>query len=141
MSAFVPPAGKMIRPDAGGSIGAASPHTNLVFPDHNGNIRDPHNCRRTWRQARGSDCAWITPKTFRKTVATVITHEYGVGQAGLQLGHRRGSKVTEEHYVERDLLVPDSSAALERFAGDHPTAGKVRDSLGTSEATDRAEAS
>ncbi|MFI6043363.1 hypothetical protein ACIA8C_17140 [Nocardia sp. NPDC051321] len=57
----------------------------------------------------------------------MITREYGIGQVGLQLGHRHGSKVTEESYVERELLVPDSTAALERFAGEHPTAGKVRD--------------
>ncbi|MFF3226064.1 hypothetical protein ACFYV7_24920 [Nocardia suismassiliense] len=53
----------------------------------------------------------------------VITREYGIGQAGLQPRHRRGSMVTEEHYVEREWLVPDSSAALARFAGERRTAG------------------
>ncbi|MGX1772005.1 hypothetical protein ACWIGW_07800 [Nocardia brasiliensis] len=112
-----------------------------VFPSRAGGWRSPANFRRTWRDARGETYAWVVPKTFRKTVATVITREYGIGQAGLQLGHRRGSKVTEEHYVERELLVPDSSAALERFAGEHPTVGKVRDDRDTDAVPDRAEAS
>ncbi|GAA1644654.1 hypothetical protein GCM10009764_77850 [Nocardia ninae] len=38
------------------------------------------------RDARGEHFAGVTPKTFRKTVASVITREYGIGQAGLAAG-------------------------------------------------------
>ncbi|MFE7800870.1 hypothetical protein [Nocardia sp. NPDC057440] len=44
---------------------------DLVFPDRKGNVRCPHNFRRTWRQARGTTFDWITVKTSRST--TTIT--------------------------------------------------------------------
>lgn len=88
-----------------------------VFPSRAGPWRSPANVRRTWREARGERFVWVQPKTFRKTVATVISKEYGPERAGLQLAHRPGSKVTEVSYIERSVLVPDSTPTLERFAG------------------------
>lgn len=88
-----------------------------VFPNRDGGWRSPANFRTTWREARGDRFAWVTPKTFRKTVATVIAAEYGADRAGAQLGHREGSKVTALHYIDRSRLAPDSTPALEAFAG------------------------
>ncbi|GAB2713037.1 hypothetical protein GCM10027089_41230 [Nocardia thraciensis] len=67
---------------------------------------------------------------FRKTVATVITLEYGIGRAGFATRspcRLEGHRAAQQHYVERDVLVPDSSAALERFAGERSTVGNDRD--------------
>ncbi|NKY60806.1 tyrosine-type recombinase/integrase [Nocardia flavorosea] len=87
-----------------------------VFPSRAGTWRWPANFRRSWREARGSKFAWVEPKTFRKTVATVIADEYGHERAGAQLGHTPGSKVTQLSYIQRALLVADSTPALDRFS-------------------------
>ncbi|WP_280428337.1 site-specific integrase [Nocardia brasiliensis] len=90
---------------------------DLVFPDRNGNIRDPHNFRRTWRQARGTEFAWITPKTFRKCVATLIAEECDAKDAASQLGHADGGETARKHYIDKPNEAPDNSELLERFAG------------------------
>lgn len=89
-----------------------------IFPARNGNWRDSNNFRRSWRSARGETFAHVVPKTFRATVATLIAEEYDPAQAGLQLGHRVGSKVTEEYYIAKKQLAPDSTPALDKFVGD-----------------------
>lgn len=46
---------------------------DLVFPSSTGTLREPQNVHRQWRSARdraGFD--WVTPHTFRKSVATAI---------------------------------------------------------------------
>ena len=60
----------------------------------------------------------MVPKTFRATVATLIAEEYDPAQAGLQLGHKPVSKVTEEYYIAKKQLAPDSTPALDKFVGD-----------------------
>lgn len=86
----------------------------LIITDRNGNPWNMNNFRRLWRQARGSDYAWVTPKTFRATVATLIAAETDVATAAHQLGHVIGSKVTEQHYLVRNQLAPDSSSILDK---------------------------
>ncbi|MGK8505248.1 tyrosine-type recombinase/integrase [Nocardia asiatica] len=71
---------------------------DLVFPNRDGGIWDPHNFNRLWRQARGDKFAWVTPKTFRKTVASLIADQYGPQAAAQQLGHANDS-VTKRHYM------------------------------------------
>lgn len=88
-----------------------------VFPSQTGRWRLPASIRQVWIEARGDRFAWVSPRTLRKTVATVIAQEYGSEQAARQLGHRKGSKVTELHYIDRPVLAPDSTPALERFVG------------------------
>ncbi|WP_067885248.1 tyrosine-type recombinase/integrase [Nocardia vaccinii] len=103
------------------SLGAedwADDDESPIFPDRNGNWRDPSNFRRSFRSARGDTFAHVVPKTFRATVATLIAEEYDAAQAGLQLGHRVGSKVTEEYYIAKKQLAPDSTPALDKFIGD-----------------------
>ncbi|MEV4233898.1 tyrosine-type recombinase/integrase [Nocardia sp. NPDC050408] len=89
---------------------------DLVFPNRDGGIWDPHNFNRLWRQARGEKFAWVTPKTFRKTVASLIADEYGPQAAAQQLGHANDS-VTKRHYIDQPTEAPDFTAALGRLSG------------------------
>lgn len=88
---------------------------NLVFPTRAGTLREPANVRRLWRAARTSaGYDWVTPHTFRKTVATLIDAESGAHDAAAQLGHSRAS-VTLNHYVQRAAVAPDVSSVLEQL--------------------------
>ncbi|MGV9663739.1 tyrosine-type recombinase/integrase [Nocardia niigatensis] len=89
---------------------------DLVFPSRDGGIWDPHNFNRLWRQARGTKFEWVTPKTFRKTVASMIAEEYGPQAAAQQLGHANDS-VTKRHYIDQPTAAPDFTTALNRLAG------------------------
>jgi len=87
---------------------------DLVFPNRNGDLREPANLNRIWRQARGDRWDWVTPKSFRAAVATIIDRESDSRHAASQLGHTNDS-VTRKHYIERDLRATDNTAILERF--------------------------
>lgn len=87
----------------------------LVFPTRTGAARWPANVRTAWRKVRGDDYAWVKPHTFRKTVATLVERELGVGAASIQLGHS-GTGVTERHYVVRAVEAPDTRTALDKLA-------------------------
>ena len=71
--------------------------------------------RRQWRQARAdTGLEWVTPHTFRKTVATLIDKEADTDHAAAQLGH--GSKeITKKHYIVKPAIAPDSSNILEQL--------------------------
>ncbi|MFF3226397.1 tyrosine-type recombinase/integrase [Nocardia suismassiliense] len=90
---------------------AVANELDLVFPNRDGGIWDPHNFNRLWRQARGEKFAWVTPKTFRKTVASLIAEQYGPQAAAQQLGHANDS-VTKRHYIDQPTEAPDFTAAL-----------------------------
>jgi len=89
---------------------------DVVFPSSVGTLRSPYNFRRQWRAARSS-CGfeWVTPHTYRRTVATLLDRERGTKDAAAQLGHS-GTAVTEKHYVERMHQAPDASEVLEALA-------------------------
>jgi len=83
---------------------------DLVFPSDRGAPRDPSAFRKHWRRLRdeiGYD--WVTPHTFRKTVATLIAD---AEVAANQLGHS-GSAVTKKHYIPRTFIAPDVRDRLE----------------------------
>jgi integrase len=86
----------------------------LIFPTRNGTPRWTNNVNRSWREIRGADYAWVTPKTFRKTVATAIEREYGAEVAAAQLGHSTPD-ITRKHYIDRAIQAPDSTPALDAF--------------------------
>jgi integrase len=71
--------------------------------------------RGQWRQARkDAGLEWVTPHTFRKTVATLIDKEADADSAAAQLGY--GSKeITKKHYIVKPALAPDSSGILEQL--------------------------
>lgn len=86
---------------------------DVVFPSSTGTLRSPHNLRRRWRDARAAaGFEWVTPHTFRKTVATLLDREASVRGAASQLGHS-GAAVTERHYVAKAATAPDSSTLLQ----------------------------
>ena len=91
---------------------ADNPH-DAIFASRRGTWMSPQNVRRQWRQARAdTGLEWVTPHTFRKTVATLIDKEADTDSAAAQLGH--GSKaITKKHYIVKPALAPDSSDILE----------------------------
>src|SRR5262245_11498147 len=98
---------------------ADNPH-DAIFASRRGTWLSPNNVRRQWRQAR-TDTAleWVTPHTFRKTVATLIDKEADTKSAAAQLGHGSNA-ITKKHYIVKPALAPDSSHILEQL-GASPT--------------------
>lgn len=87
-------------------------YSEWVFPSATGTLRWPENVRVQWKTAvTGTRVAWMTPKSCRKAVATVL----GVEAAQLQLGHADPA-VTSRHYVEKPLERPDMASKLDTFA-------------------------
>ncbi|AGF73058.1 tyrosine-type recombinase/integrase [Corynebacterium halotolerans] len=86
----------------------------LVFPNWNGGILDPHNVGNRFRDARGEEFAHIQMKHFRSTVATLIERAYGVEEAARHLGHASPA-VTGRYYIRRPKQAGDHTSALERL--------------------------
>ncbi|HYN96667.1 MAG TPA: site-specific integrase [Pilimelia sp.] len=96
---------------------ADNPH-DAIFVSRRNTWLSPQNVRRQWRQARAdTGLEWVTPHTFRKTVATLIDKEASTRNAAAQLGHAT-EQVTKKHYIEKPAVAPDSSHILEQL-GDH----------------------
>jgi integrase len=111
----------------GRKLAAASNPHDAVFASRRGTWLSPQNVRRQWRQARAdTGLEWVTPHTFRKTVATLIDKEASADSAAGQLGH--GSKeITKKHYIVKPTLAPDSSHILEQLGGSQaPTVATSR---------------
>lgn len=96
-----------------------------MFPSRQGGWRDPHNFGRTWRSARGTIYAWITPKTYRKTNLTAVAEKFGPEQAKQQAGHRHSS-TTEQHYIDKPAKAPDSTSILNGLAPAFSDVPRVR---------------
>jgi integrase len=92
---------------------------------------DSRNVARTWRHTFRPDKAemaklsdkqldelypwrWVTQKTLRKTVATLVDEAHGSVVASKQLGHA-GDAVTKKHYIAQSLVPIDTGQALEIF--------------------------
>jgi len=88
---------------------------DMVFPSERGTLLSPTNINIAWRKAfAGSDFEWMTPKTLRKTVATLVDAEHGSGLAAKQLGHA-SDKMTRAYYIAASALPVDAGSALEFF--------------------------
>lgn len=62
--------------------------TDAVFPTRNGTWQQDTNVERRWREIRkDTGLEWVTPHTFRKTVATLIAERVDAETASQQLGH------------------------------------------------------
>lgn len=97
-------------------VEAAPNPLGAVFPSRAGTWRWPHNVRRQWRDARAATgFGWVTPKTFRKTVASILANELGTEAAAQQLGHAN-TQVTEGHYISRPAEAPDVTEWLNQLA-------------------------
>jgi integrase len=87
--------------------------SEFVFPSTTQTFRHPANFRRSWREAlKGTEWEGVTPKSFRKAVATVLRDELGVGAAKDQLGHA-SEVTTNAHYVMLAHEGPSGQAVLE----------------------------
>lgn len=102
----------------------AQPPNDLdaVFVSRNGTWHFPGNVQsRLWHIRQLDEYADIaalrdvSPHSFRRTVATEIDEVYDAEAAKDQLGHT-SKTVTERHYINRRLVVPDYRAATERLA-------------------------
>lgn len=92
-------------------------HYNAVFATRNGTWHQVGNIERRWRTIRedtGFD--WVTPHTFRKTVATLINRLVDSDTAARVLGHSSDA-ITKEFYIEKDRTTPDVTHILQSFAG------------------------
>ena len=88
----------------------------LVFTNRDGGLMSLANLRRALRAALPEDLAWVTPHSFRRTVATVVRDAHGPALAQQQLSHSKLS-TTEQHYLQRQTHGPDVRTTLDRFAG------------------------
>jgi integrase len=68
--------------------------------------------RRQWREARkDTGLDWVTPHTFRKTVATLIDRKADTRTASEQLGHSK-EDLTAAYYIDKAAIAPDVSNVL-----------------------------
>ncbi|MFI6078895.1 tyrosine-type recombinase/integrase [Actinoplanes sp. NPDC051343] len=100
--------------------GAVVNDLDAVFTTRNGTWLSPNNVRRQWRQARAdTGLEWVTPHSFRKTVATLLDREGKGGAATLQLGHSN-EDVTKEYYIVKATVAPDVTEVLDKLGPNHP---------------------
>ncbi len=92
-------------------------HYNAVFATRNGTWHQVGNIERRWRTIRAdTGFDWVTPHTFRKTVATLIDRLVDSDTAARILGHSSDA-ITKEFYIEKDRTTPDVTHILQSFAG------------------------
>ncbi|NUS43223.1 MAG: tyrosine-type recombinase/integrase [Mycobacteriaceae bacterium] len=83
----------------------------LLFTTRTGGLVDPRKLSGQLRKARGSNFAWVTPKSFRKTVGTRVKRKMGLDAASEQLRHG-STRITERFYVDDPEDVADYTDAL-----------------------------
>jgi integrase len=89
---------------------------NAVFATRNGTWHQVGNIERRWRTIRAdTGYDWVTPHTFRKTVATLIDRLVDSDTAARILGHSSDA-ITKEFYIEKDRTTPDVTHILQSFA-------------------------
>jgi len=89
---------------------------DAVFPTRNGTWQQVNNVERRWRQIRqDTGLDWVTPHTFRKTVATLISERVDAETASQQLGHSSPT-ITREFYISKPAIAADVSHVLEELA-------------------------
>lgn len=93
---------------------------DAVFATRKGTWLSPNNVRRQWRQARAdTGFEWVTPHTFRKTVATHLDDEGETKAATQQLGHSN-EDVTKKYYIVKPTTAPDVTHILDALGPGHP---------------------
>lgn len=96
---------------------------DYVFPTGTGQAITPSNVSRWFRDARKAwakseksagrtDVSWVTPHTFRRTVATWLAEKVSLHAASQQLGHA-DTVVTEHHYISKPNAGPPVAAVLD----------------------------
>ena len=93
----------------------ANPY-DAVFPTRNGTWQQVNNVKRGWRQIRqDTGLDWVTPHTFRKTVATLISERVSSETASQQLGHSSPA-ITREFYISKPAIAADVAHVLQEFS-------------------------
>jgi integrase len=96
---------------------------DAVFPTRNGTWQQVNNVERRWRQIRkDTGLDWVTPHTFRKTVATLISERVNAETASQQLGHSSPA-ITREFYISKPAIAADVAHVLDELAGSEPGDG------------------
>jgi len=86
----------------------------MVFPSERGTLLAGRQVGTAWGNAvRGSEFEWVTLKTLRKTVATLVAESHGSALAANQLGHS-SDKMTRQFYIAQSMA-PVESSALDLF--------------------------
>jgi integrase len=95
--------------------------TGWVFPNIYGGLREAHNMRRDWRAFRDRHeiGAWFTPRTWRRTVATILTDHLPAREASDLLGHSKVSQ-TLNTYVGRKAPSRRPALVLAALGGSSP---------------------
>jgi integrase len=78
-----------------------------VFHNRRGGVLSMYNFRRTFRaflELADLQHSGITPRWYRRTVATIIAREHGLQAAATHLGHT-SSAITAGYYIEPDMAV------------------------------------
>lgn len=102
------------------SLAVDSPR-EAVFPTRNGTWQQVNNVERRWRQIRhGTGLDWVTPHTFRKTVATLISERVGAETASQQLGHSSPA-ITREFYISKPAMSADVAHLLDELGRSEPS--------------------
>jgi integrase len=87
-----------------------------VFATRNGTWHQVTNVERRWRQVRkDTGLDWVTPHTFRKTVATLIAERVGAETAARQLGHS-SPDITRQFYISKPEIAADVAHVLDELA-------------------------
>jgi integrase len=90
--------------------------SDAVFPTRNGTWQQVNNVERRWRQIReDTGLEWVTPHTFRKTVATLISERVDSETAAQQLGHSSPA-ITRQFYISKPAIAADVAHVLEELA-------------------------
>lgn len=96
-------------------FGSAAGPDAPVFTNRDGGWMSLANLRRSLRAALPEELRWVTPRSFRPTVATVVRDNLSPADAQAQLSHAKLA-TTERHYLERKTVGPDARTALDRYA-------------------------
>ncbi|WP_432830918.1 tyrosine-type recombinase/integrase [Dactylosporangium sp. CA-092794] len=106
----------------GRQVHATSNTNNAIFHSRTGAWLWPNNVRRQWRAARkDTGLDWVTPHTFRKTVATLLDREASTKAAAEQLGHS-SETTTDTYYIQKAKQAPDVSDVLQTLSNPDATA-------------------
>ena len=98
---------------AAAALGLPGGELALWFPNLRGGLRQPGSVRsELTRLVRGTELAWVTTHTMRKTAATTVARAYDDATAAALLGHSGVGSL--RHYVQRSHQAPDVRDVLER---------------------------
>jgi integrase len=104
-------------------LATARNRDDAVFPTRNGTWQQVNNVERRWRHVRkDTGLEWVTPHTFRKTVATLISERVDAETASQQLGHSSPA-ITREFYISKPTIAADVAHVLDELAAPDPAVG------------------